>query len=156
MTEAEAGVLQALWDHIHDNELAGHFPHELLQGVDRVIHPVRCTECGGRNIQVAMWVRLNENKVMDDFGSWDETDTKWCSDCDKHVLLESGGVCDIRLVNWHNNELQFARLLWELYGTLENKTNLYEVAESMDLELEQVRELFKRAEEVFESAKEPT
>ena len=49
--------------------------------------PVRCSKCGGTNVQVAMWVRVNENKIMDDFGSWDFEDTKYCEDCDEHVRL---------------------------------------------------------------------
>lgn len=34
-----------------------------------------------------MMVRINTNEVQEDFGSWKETDTKWCEDCEKHVQL---------------------------------------------------------------------
>lgn len=49
---------------------------------------LRCTECKGTNVQVAMWVRPNTRQILDDFGSFDHTDTKWCDDCQDHVLLE--------------------------------------------------------------------
>ncbi len=48
-----------------------------------------CSRCGGTNVQIAMWVRTNTEEVLDDFGSFDETDTKWCEDCEAHVLLFS-------------------------------------------------------------------
>jgi hypothetical protein len=48
---------------------------------------VRCRECYGENVQTVMWVRPNGHDVVDDFGSFDATDTNWCEDCDKHVKL---------------------------------------------------------------------
>ncbi len=54
---------------------------------------------------------------------------------------------------WKNNEIQFARLLCELVAANESLA-IEEVARSMDLEVEEVDELFERAHEVFEEAKE--
>lgn len=60
---------------------------------------IRCKECGSADVQMAMWVRPNfaaqvdENRripaiaVVDDYGSWDSYDTKWCTDCEDHVLF---------------------------------------------------------------------
>ena len=53
---------------------------------------VRCKECGGANVQIAMWVNPNTGKTIDDFGSFDEADTKWCNDCDSNELLIDDGV----------------------------------------------------------------
>ena len=53
---------------------------------------------------------------------------------------------------WENNEIQFARLLCELMAS--NKDlHLADTAKSMDLQLEDVSELFNRAHKVFEEAK---
>ena len=54
---------------------------------------------------------------------------------------------------WNNNEIQFARLLCELAAANESLA-IEDVARSMDLEVEEVDELFERAHEVFEEAKE--
>lgn len=50
---------------------------------------VRCSKCGGTNVQVVMWVRPNHNnEAVDDFGSWKDVDSKFCEDCDDHVALK--------------------------------------------------------------------
>lgn len=46
-----------------------------------------CSKCGGQNVQVAVWADANTGETFDDYGSWDETDTKWCVDCGAHHLL---------------------------------------------------------------------
>lgn len=48
---------------------------------------VRCCKCRGENVQMAVWQNPNTREVFDDFGSWDETDTKYCADCGEGVLL---------------------------------------------------------------------
>lgn len=48
---------------------------------------IRCRRCKGTNVQVATWVQPNTREIRDDFGSWDELDTKWCDDCDDHTEL---------------------------------------------------------------------
>jgi len=53
---------------------------------------------------------------------------------------------------WNNNEVQFARLLCELVAANESLA-IEDVARSMDLEVEDVDELFERAHKVFEEAK---
>ena len=53
---------------------------------------------------------------------------------------------------WNNNEVQFARLLCELVAANESLA-IEDVARSMDLEVEDVNELFERAHKVFEEAK---
>lgn len=54
--------------------------------------PVTCTKCGGTNVQCAMWINPNTKEIHDDFGSWDETDTKFCEDCQINVELHDGNV----------------------------------------------------------------
>ena len=54
---------------------------------------------------------------------------------------------------WDNNEIQFARLLSELLANVPMK-NLDKVCESMDLNESLLRELFERADKVWEAAKE--
>lgn len=53
---------------------------------------------------------------------------------------------------WDDNEVQFARLLCELVANVDD-LHFEEVCESMDLEPEQLQELFDRANEVWEEAK---
>lgn len=47
-----------------------------------------CAVCGGDRVQHAMWVSLNDNAVLDDFGSWCSGDNSWCDDCDEHVEIK--------------------------------------------------------------------
>jgi hypothetical protein len=49
---------------------------------------MRCATCKGTNIQTVCWVKTNSGEVIDDFGSWDSEDTKWCEDCDEHTPQE--------------------------------------------------------------------
>lgn len=52
----------------------------------------RCRECGGANVQHAMWVCLNTDKTRDAFGSWCHGDNSWCDDCDDHTEIEEDSV----------------------------------------------------------------
>ena len=64
--------------------------HNLLEQTKKPEPPeptVRCTECGGTNVQVVVWQNPNTGEVGEDFGSWNNTDTKFCIDCDDHVRL---------------------------------------------------------------------
>lgn len=53
---------------------------------------------------------------------------------------------------WHDNLIQFARLLCEIRATQDTLDDLV-LAASMDLELSDIDELFERAHEVWELAK---
>jgi hypothetical protein len=53
---------------------------------------------------------------------------------------------------WHNNEIQFARLLCELVANCDD-LKVQEVADSMDLDVIDVNELFDRANDVWERSK---
>jgi hypothetical protein len=53
---------------------------------------------------------------------------------------------------WEDNSIQFPRLLCEIIATQEN-VDFDALAESMDLTVAEVHELFDRAHEVWESAK---
>lgn len=48
---------------------------------------IRCELCKGANVQLVAWTDPNTKEVFDDFGSWNQEDTKYCSDCDDNVLL---------------------------------------------------------------------
>ncbi len=52
---------------------------------------------------------------------------------------------------WNNNEIQFPRLLAEINATQE--LDLDALAESMDLSVDSVKELFERANDKFEDIK---
>jgi hypothetical protein len=54
---------------------------------------------------------------------------------------------------WENDLVQFARLLCEIVATQEN-LDAEALCESMDLSLDEVDELFERAHQVWEQAKE--
>lgn len=47
-----------------------------------------CKGCGGHNVQLVVWYRPNTQEVLDDFGSWNNHETKWCEDCEDHVWVE--------------------------------------------------------------------
>jgi hypothetical protein len=53
---------------------------------------------------------------------------------------------------WDNNQVQFARLLAEIVAT-QDKLDIKALCESMDLEPEQINELFDRADTAWEAAK---
>ena len=52
---------------------------------------------------------------------------------------------------WNSNEIQFPRLLAEINATQE--LDLDSLAESMDLSVDEVKELFERADRIFEYIK---
>lgn len=54
---------------------------------------------------------------------------------------------------WKNNAIQFPRLLCEIMATQEN-LDMQALAESMDLTVEQVGELFDRANDEWETIKQ--
>ncbi len=57
---------------------------------------IRCRDCKGSNVRIAMWVQPNTKEIFDDFGDWNVTDTNWCEDCKDHtVLYEEGAIDDI-------------------------------------------------------------
>lgn len=58
---------------------------------------------------------------------------------------------------WKNDKVQFARLLCELvanwHDDKESKTTIRAVADAMDLSVDDINELFDRADAVWEKAK---
>jgi len=53
---------------------------------------------------------------------------------------------------WDDNRVQFARLICEIVANVDD-LHFAELCESMDLEPDQLQELFDRADEVWEAAK---
>ena len=53
---------------------------------------IRCKECGSDAVQCVVWIEPNKEEILDDFGSWGEIDTKYCTRCEDHVGLEDDGV----------------------------------------------------------------
>lgn len=43
-----------------------------------------CKQCGSREVEWAMWVDMQTNTPVDDFGSWGEYEPSWCRDCEEH------------------------------------------------------------------------
>lgn len=81
-----------------------------------------------------------------------------CDDCHQGlVIFLSDGMADERTPDerWKDNAIQFPRLLAEILAT-QNALNMTALAESMDLEISQVRELFVRAEGISEEIKQQT
>lgn len=54
--------------------------------------------------------------------------------------------------NWENDSIQFARLLAEISAT-QDSLNMEALADSMDLSIEEVNELFDRADVAWERIK---
>ncbi len=46
-----------------------------------------CERCRGGNVQHAMWVRLNNNSVLDEYGTWCHGENNWCDDCKDHTRI---------------------------------------------------------------------
>ena len=72
----------------------------------------RCRGCGSRNVQLAMWYRPNLDQVVDDFGSYDSTDTTWCEDCEGHE--------GTMRVDWKSIDDEQLELLMATLGALED------------------------------------
>jgi hypothetical protein len=59
--------------------------------------------------------------------------------------------------SWHNDHLQFARLLSELVAAgAPNRKQMAELCESMDLSVENINEILDRAQEAWEDVKSRT
>lgn len=69
-------TLRALRDQIARVLMEAEFAHEL-----------ECGRCGSRRVQLAHWVEVNSGRVEDQFGSWNEMDSRWCPDCGEHAEL---------------------------------------------------------------------
>lgn len=152
MNSKDKIIIKEVWDCIHDNELAGDFPHQLLIQVNALIEPIRCAVCNGVNIRMAAWVNPNTREIEADYGSWSETDTKFCEDCQEDVLFRAPTSDEL----WNNNETQFARLISEMVAagvlTLDPLATA-DMLQSMNAEPEYVEEIIRRAEVVFEREK---
>lgn len=72
------------------------------------------------------------------------SDPAECPACNRHPCC-----CGL----WHNDEIQFARLLCEIQATQEN-LDIGALSVSMDLSPVQISEIFDRAVKVFEASKE--
>ena len=49
---------------------------------------IRCRDCNGTDVKVVAWTYPNTGEIDEDFGSWNQEDTKFCNDCNDHVLLK--------------------------------------------------------------------
>lgn len=67
----------------------------------------------------------------------------WCTD----------NRVDWAEIPWEDDRLQFARVIWELDAAGVPQETLDQMAESMDLDPDELQELFARAIKVFEEAK---
>lgn len=54
-------------------------------------HELECARCGSRRVQLACWVEVNSGRIEDQFGSWNESDSRWCPDCGEHAELVDVG-----------------------------------------------------------------
>jgi hypothetical protein len=73
-----------------------------------------------------------------------------CMLCDDCGMQHHVAVSTVPERNWHNDDIQFPRLLSELSGVL-TKNQIADVAESMDLPVARVEELLGRAESAWEA-----
>ncbi len=50
--------------------------------------PWVCARCGSHDVQHAMWVELNGERVREEFGSWcGNLANSWCPECDTNVKI---------------------------------------------------------------------
>ena len=56
---------------------------ERLEGLPKT----RCSVCGGTDVEHAMWVEVNGERVSEPFGTWNYGDNCWCNDCREHHPL---------------------------------------------------------------------
>lgn len=106
--------------------------HQLLQEEVCVgdPRPIPCPDCGGTGSNCAKYPIVG------------------CATCEGDGRLQTN-------LRWEQNEVQFARLLCEVVATspVGQNPDIHALAESMDLTPSNVRELFDRAEKVWEKAK---
>lgn len=80
-----------------------------------------------------------------------------CMLCDDNGMQRHIKVSSRPGDNWKNDDIQFPRLLSEMYATLELCDEQWEdLCTSMDLSREQILEVFERADAVWQSIKERT
>lgn len=51
-----------------------------------------CSQCGGVNVQHAVWMESNTGLVLEHFGTPNFGDNTYCADCDDATDLVSAGV----------------------------------------------------------------
>lgn len=153
------------------NEVELHLAAMLSRGSyesrDTVMQQSRGADCVQRSIEDLMQ-RVSEHRVLDMHDSLVQTNPQSvpCPDCGgtgsdcMKFPITGCATCegDGRLQTnprWLNNETQFARLLCEIVATspVGQNPDIHALAESMDLTPSDVRELFDRAEQVWEKAK---
>jgi len=60
---------------------------------DHVSTTYKCSECGSTDLEVEVWMHLNNNEVHGDAG-----DTAWCPECEEHskhycLIEDVSGKC---------------------------------------------------------------
>lgn len=51
-----------------------------------------CNKCHSRDVQHAHWVKLNNDEVVDLFGTWCNGDNSWCPQCEEHTHIDTWHV----------------------------------------------------------------
>ena len=67
-----------------------------------------CDACGSRKIEIQAWVDANNAEYLSDVDD-DDTDCKWCADCEQSAVLDS---CD------PSNDIRYIRSRYILLPTL--------------------------------------
>ncbi len=81
-----------------------------------------------------------------------------CENCQQLLIgFLSEGMADERKPDerWKDNAIQFPRLITEILAT-QNRLDMMAIAESMDLEISQINELFLRAQGIWDEIKQKT
>jgi hypothetical protein len=95
-------------------------------------------------------------KVHFDNEAWSAADRWWLNylgGCDARVRSRAQAALDVPL--WERDDIQFPRLLSEILATIEiSNEDWTALRDSMDLEDDELQELFDRAQASWERAKE--
>ena len=75
--------------------------------IDREDSNYYCPECGGTDMQVTGWVRLNDsNEVTTEDLLTDSEDDKdwWCNTCEAHYVGVHANVFNVKKEDYRHNE----------------------------------------------------
>lgn len=71
-----------------------------------------CAECDTIHVQTVSWVSCVDGGVRDEFGSFNEEDTRWCETCQAHSELDSREATPAEFAEVYDHTRQ--RILREL------------------------------------------
>jgi len=98
---------------------------------------VYCTLCGGTNVQIAGWIDPNcPTTYFGDFGTFNEKDYAYCTDCDKHGCLAQRTVeVEVEFLYFDTEGDVLSYVLDEIVASLEEDRESMRITEGDDADI---------------------